>query len=268
MTIRFDQKVILLTGASSCNPDKQMGFAGETVWRFFKEGGTGAVITDVQDELGKISNDSINKKGYKSFYIHLDVTNELDWRKVIEKTLYEFGRIDYLVNIAGIMDPESIEKTSSEKWQNVIDITQKGTFLGTKSVIQAMKNTGGSIVNVSSMAALSGSGTYGAAYSASRASLLNFTKSSALQLSKYGIRVNTILPGWARTPFTEHLYKEDKLRESRENQIPLGRWGDPSEIAAGILFLLSDDASYITGSSIIIDGGVTSTNFQLQNQEN
>ena len=166
------------------------------------------------------------------------------------------------------MDSESIEKTSSEKWQNVIDITQKGTFLGTRSIIQAMKKTGGSIVNVSSMAALSGSGTYGAAYSASRASLLNFTKSSALQLSKYGIRVNTILPGWTRTPFTEHLYLNQKHKESRKNQIPLGRWGEPSEIAAGILFLLSDDASYITGSSIVIDGGVTATQFQLTNQEN
>ena len=268
MSTRFEGKVILLTGASSCNPDKQMGFAGETVWRFFKEGGAGAIITDVQDELGEISNKSINKKGFKSFYFHLDVTNELDWQKVIEKTLSEFGKIDYLVNIAGIMDPESIEETSPEKWQNVIDITQKGTFLGTKSVIQTMKNTGGSIVNVSSMAALSGSGTYGAAYSASRASLLNFTKSSALQLSKYRIRVNAIMPGWARTPFTEHLYKEDKLRKSRENQIPLGRWGEPSEIAAGILFLLSDDASYITGSSILIDGGVTATSLQLKNQEN
>ncbi len=268
MGIRFKDKVILLTGAASCNPDEQMGFAGETIWRFLREGGAGVVITDVQDELGQISNESIKKKGYKSFYSHLDVTDESDWQNVIEKTLSEFGRIDYLVNIAGIMDSESIEKTSSEKWQNVIDITQKGTFLGTRSIIQTMKKTGGSIVNVSSMAALSGSGTYGAAYSASRASLLNFTKSSALQLSKYGIRVNTILPGWTRTPFTEHLYLNQKHKESRENQIPLGRWGEPSEIAAGILFLLSDDASYITGSSIVIDGGVTATQFQLTNQEN
>jgi NAD(P)-dependent dehydrogenase (short-subunit alcohol dehydrogenase family) len=245
-----------------------MGFAGETIWRFLREGGAGVIITDVQDELGKISNESIKRKGYKSFYSHLDVTVESDWEKVIEKTLSEFGRIDYLVNIAGIMDSESIEKTSTEKWQNVIDITQRGTFLGTRSIIQAMKKTGGSIVNVSSMAALSGSETYGAAYSASRSSLLNFTKSSALQLSKYGIRVNTILPGWTRTPFTEHLYLNEKHKRSRENQIPLGRWGEPSEIAAGILFFLSDDASYITGSSIVIDGGVTATQFQLTNQDN
>lgn len=268
MEVRFDGKIILLTGAASCDPVVQMGFAGETVWRFLLEGGAGVMITDVQDELGQLSNESIKSKGYRSLYGHLDVTVESDWEKVVETMLSEFGRIDYLVNIAGIVDSESIEEIETEKWQNVIDVTQKGTFLGTRTVVKAMKkNPGGSIVNVSSMAALNGSGIYGSAYAASRSALLNFTKSSALQLSKYGIRVNSVLPGWTRTPFTEHLYLNDKQKKFREELVPLGRWGKPSEIAAGILFLLSNDASYITGSSIVIDGGVTAGQFKLSNRE-
>lgn len=266
MEVRFDGKVILLTGAASCDPGAQMGLAGETVWRFLLEGGAGVMITDVQDELGEISNESIKSKGYRSLYRHLDVTVESEWTEVVETTFSEFGRIDYLVNIAGIMDPKSIEGIETETWQNVMDVTQKGTFLGTRAVVEAMKkNPGGSIVNVSSMGALNGSGTYGSAYSASRSAMVNFTKSSALQFSKYGIRVNAVLPGWIRTPFTESIYLDHKQKEFRENRVPLGRWGEPSEIAAGILFLLSKDASYITGSSVVIDGGVTAGEFRLEN---
>jgi NAD(P)-dependent dehydrogenase (short-subunit alcohol dehydrogenase family) len=256
---RFEGKVILLTGAAASNPDVQMGFAGETVWRFFREGGSGATLTDISDVTGQNSCESIKASGFRCLYRHLDVTNESHWENVVSETLEEFGRLDFLVNIAGIIDPNSISKIDPDLWQKVIDITLKGVFLGTRTASKAIKDSGGgAIVNISSMGALSGSGTYGSAYSASRSALLNFTKSSALHLAPSKIRVNAILPGWTRTPFTEYLYEDDLQRNYRIQRVPLGRWGEPSEIASGILFMLSDDASYVTGSSLVMDGGVTS----------
>ena len=257
MISRFKDKVIMLTGAAACNPQKQMGFAGETVWRFFKEGGSAAIITDVQDNEGEESVISLTKDGFESFYSHLDVTQEKEWEDVTVKALQKYGKIDYLVNIAGILDPKSISEIDTEDWKKVIDISLTGVFLGTKIISKIMsQNGGGSIVNISSMGALNGSATYGSAYGASRSALLNFTKSTALHYGSKGIRANAILPGWTRTPFTEYLYKDKTQREYRSNRVPLGRWGVPSDIASSILFMLSEDASYITGSSLLVDGGV------------
>ena len=254
---RFKDKVIMLTGAAACNPKKQMGFAGETVWRFFREGGSAAIITDVQDIQGQESIVELSNSGFNSFYSHLDVTQEKEWEEVISVGLKKFGKIDYLVNIAGILDPKPISEIDTDDWQNVINVSLRGVFLGTKIISKFMgKNGGGVIVNISSMGALNGSGTYGSAYGASRSALLHFTKSTALHYADKGIRANAILPGWTRTPFTEYLYNDKIQRDYRSNKVPLGRWGHPSDIASAILFMLSDDASYITGSSLLVDGGV------------
>jgi NAD(P)-dependent dehydrogenase (short-subunit alcohol dehydrogenase family) len=124
---------------------------------------------------------------------------------------------------------------------------------------------GGAIINLASMAAKQGSGAYGTAYSFSRGGMLNFTQSSALQLGSMGIRVNTIMPGWVHTPFTDYLYTDPVQSQYRTDRVPLGRWGEPEDIAGGILFLASDDAAYMTGGELLMDGGVSAGSIRINN---
>jgi NAD(P)-dependent dehydrogenase (short-subunit alcohol dehydrogenase family) len=255
---RFDGKVALLTGSAAASKTELMGFGGATVWRFLEEGGRGVVITDVQDEVGERSAQQLRDAGHDAIYLHLDVTNEDEWASVAEATMKHFGRIDILVNIAGILDPKSILDIETAVWKKTMEISTVGIFLGTRAVAERMKQSGGgAIINLASMAAKQGSGSYGSAYSFSRGGMLNFTMSSALQLASMGIRVNTIMPGWVHTPFTDYLYTDAEQSKFRTERVPLGRWGEPEDIAAGILFLASDDASYMTGAELLMDGGVS-----------
>ncbi|MDA0233213.1 MAG: SDR family oxidoreductase [Chloroflexi bacterium] len=262
---RFDGKVLLVTGSASSSEGELMGFGGATTWRFLREGGKAAVLTDVRDERGERSARSIRDAGFTAEFVRHDVTSESDWETVVGGVVERHGRLDYLVNIAGTQDTTSIEDTPVDKWQQVMDVTSRGMFLGVKHAARAMKangkapgkaDAGGAIVNLSSMAARWAS-PYGAAYAASRAGMTHFTRGAAIQYAADGIRVNSVLPGWVKSPFTEWIFTDEKLRKYRTDRVPLGRWGEPSEIAAAILFLLSDDASYITGSELLIDGGVT-----------
>ena len=254
---RFDGKVALLTGAAAAFRGEQTGFGGEAAWRFLEEGGR-VVITDILDEKGEQAAEQMRQSGYEAAHMRLDVTDESGWESVVGATVDRFGRLDALVNIAGIIDRSPIEHTDADTWQAVMDISMRGVFLGTRSAIEPMRRVGGgSIVCVSSMVGR-WAAPYGAAYAASRAGMLHFTRAAALQLGRDGIRVNSILPGWTRTPFTESIYVDDHERQVREAKIPLGRWARPDEIASAILFLLSDDASYVTGSELLVDGGVTS----------
>jgi NAD(P)-dependent dehydrogenase (short-subunit alcohol dehydrogenase family) len=255
---RFEGKVALLTGSAATLKGELMGFGGATVWRFLEEGGRGVVITDVQDEIGERSAAQLRDSGYDAIYMHLDVTDEDQWAVVANATMEHFGRIDILVNIAGILDPKSILDIETSVWKKTMEISTVGIFLGTRAVANPMEQSGGgAIINLASMAAKQGSGSYGSAYSFSRGGMLNFTMSSALQLSSLGIRVNTIMPGWVHTPFTDYLYTDPEQSKFRTDRVPLGRWGEPEDIAAGILFLASDDASYMTGAELLMDGGVS-----------
>ena len=255
---RFDGKVALLTGSAASDNEGLMGFGGATAWRFLEEGGKGVVITDVQDDIGEKSALKLREAGHDVMYLHLDVTDETEWESVVQQTLDHFGRLDVLVNIAGILDPKSILDIETDVWVKTMEISTVGIFLGTRAVASAMERTGGgAIINLASMAAKQGSGSYGSAYSFSRGGMHNFTQSSALQLSELGIRVNTIMPGWVHTPFTDYLYSDTEQSKYRLDRVPLKRWGKPDDIAAGILFLASDDASYMTGGELLIDGGVS-----------
>ena len=255
---RFDGKVALLTGSAASNNEELMGFGGATAWRFLEEGGKGVVITDVQDDIGEKSALKLREAGHDVMFLHLDVTDETEWESVVQQTLDHFGRLDVLVNIAGILDPKSILDIETDVWVKTMEISTVGIFLGTRAVASAMERTGGgAIINLASMAAKQGSGSYGSAYSFSRGGMHNFTQSSALQLSELGIRVNTIMPGWVHTPFTDYLYSDTEQSKYRLDRVPLKRWGKPDDIAAGILFLASDDASYMTGGELLIDGGVS-----------
>ncbi len=254
---RFKGKVLLLTGSAAAVRGEQLGFGGETAWRFLEEGGQGVMLTDVQDEKGERAASQMRADGYDARYMRLDVTDEHQWQAVVDRTVSEFGRLDGLVNIAGAIDRGTISETSSDHWQRVIDVSLRQVFLGTRTAIAPMRQAGGgSIVNIASMVGRSSS-LYAAGYSTSRAGMVQFAKAAAIQLGKYNIRVNAILPGWTRTPFTESIYQDDAQRRIRDVRVPLGRWAEPKEIAAAILFLLSDDASYVSGADLLVDGGTT-----------
>jgi NAD(P)-dependent dehydrogenase (short-subunit alcohol dehydrogenase family) len=266
---RFDGKVALLTGSAATLKGELMGFGGATVWRFLEEGGKGVVITDVQDEVGERSAQQLRDAGHDALYMHLDVTEENQWTAAVDETMKHFGRLDILVNIAGILDPKSILDIEPAVWKKTMEISTVGIFLGTRAVARPMERSGGgAIINLASMAAKQGSGAYGSAYSFSRGGMLNFSMSSALQLAELGIRVNTIMPGWVHTPFTDYLYTDPEQSKYRTDRVPLGRWGKPEDIAAGILFLASDDASYMTGAELLMDGGVSAGSTRLKNPKN
>ncbi len=253
---RFEGKVALLTGSASSLRGERMGFGGCAAWKMLEEGGT-VVITDIQDEKGEASAEQMRSAGHDATYMHLDVLDEANWSEVLDKTLLACGRLDILVNLAGAQDRGTLYEVDVEQWQRVMAISTTGILLGARAVIPAMKVAGGgAIVNMSSMAGKF-AGEYGSAYAASRASMLHFTRASAIQLAKFGIRANTVLPGWVHTPFTETIYEVESERDWRSERVPLGRWGEPEEVADAICFLASEEASYITGSELLVDGGVT-----------
>jgi NAD(P)-dependent dehydrogenase (short-subunit alcohol dehydrogenase family) len=253
---RFDGKVALITGAASAVEGELMGFGGRAAWRMLREGGR-IVIADIDDERGERAIAQMRDEGLDAAYVHLDVTVEQDWGAAVDKTLSLYGRLDILVNVPGISDRGAIIDTDVDTWQKVMDVSSRGMFLGAKSVAAAIKDSGGgAIVNVASMAARYG-GPYGAAYGSSRSAIVAFGRSAAVQFAPMGIRVNSVLPGWTHTPFTDQIFNDADAGATRIERTPLKRWGEPEEIAAGILFLCSDDASFITGTELVIDGGVT-----------
>ncbi len=253
---RFEGKVALLTGSAASLKGDQMGFGGCTAWKMLEEGGS-VVITDIQDDLGNAAAEQMRAQGHQAAYAHLDVTVEANWSDVVAMTQETFGRLDILVNLAGIQDRGTLYEVDVAVWERVMEISSKGILLGTRAVIPPMREVGGgAIVNLSSMAGRY-AGEYGSAYAMSRAGMLHFTRASAIQLAKFGIRTNSVLPGWVNTPFTKHIYADDDERHWRADRVPLGRWGEPEEIANGICFLASSEASYITGAELLIDGGVT-----------
>ena len=253
---RFEGKVALLTGSASSLQGERMGFGGCAAWKMLEEGAR-VVITDIQDEKGSAAAEQMRSQGHDAIYARLDVLDEANWEDVVDRALVAFGRLDILVNLAGAQDSGTLYEVDVEQWRRVMDISTTGILLGTRAVIPAMEKAGGgAIINMSSMAAKF-AGEYGSAYAMSRAGILHFTRASAIQLAKFGIRSNAILPGWIHTPFTQHIYKAESERQWRSERVPLGRWGEPEEVANGICFLASDEASYITGSELLIDGGVT-----------
>lgn len=253
---RFDGKTALLTGSAAALRGEQMGFGGCTAWQILEEGGKVA-ITDVRDDLGNAAAEQMRRERYEALYCHLDVTDEDQWRHAVDRTIAELDGVDVLVNIAGILDRENLYDVDVTEWKRVMDVSATGVFLGTRAVLPSMRARGnGAIVNLSSMAGKF-AGEYGSAYAFSRAGMTHFTRASAIQLAKFGIRVNSVSPGWIHTPFTDSIYRVDSEREWRAERVPLGRWGSPQEVANGICFLASDEASYITGAEILIDGGVT-----------
>ena len=259
---QLEGKVAIITGSATGVSDQVMGIGGATAWNFVHEGAH-VVIADIDQRNGLLTASQINYKDdsdNRAIFIGLDVSIASQWKKVIAKTIHQFGQIDILVHAAGKATRGNIEDTSQSQWDEMMDIHSKGVFLGTKSVVPVMQNSsGGSIIIVSSIDALVGGS--GIAYSTAKGASRTFAKVAAVQLAKDNIRVNSIHPGYTDTPLSRKLVNEiiaDGSPDPRIPRIPIGRVANSKEISNLILFLASDEASYITGTEIIIDGGVTS----------
>ena len=188
----------------------------------------------------------------------LDVSSEPDWARAVELAESTFGKLDILVNNAAIIGLEGIMDTSIELWNRVLAVNQTGTFLGMRAAIPAMRRAGGgSIVNISSVLATMGSGN-SASYTATKGAISALTRTVSVELATEGIRVNAVHPGGVETPMAVECLGDDaELRRALVATHPMGRIGEPGEIAAGVLFLASDEASFVTGASLVIDGGNT-----------
>lgn len=253
MRTRLDGKVAIVTGGAS-------GIGAATCRVFMREGARGVVIADVNETAGAALAAELAQPGGKVLFRRLDVTQEDQWIETVTAVIAQYGRLDVLVNNAGRGGPVSrptVEQTTGEAWELMFSTNAKGVFLGTKHAIPAMRRAGGgSIINVISVYALVGS-PLGTAYSASKGAARALTRTAAVQYASEGIRVNSVFPGFVETPMTRDLHTQPGVREERTALTPLGRLAVPEDIAWGILYLASDESSYVTGSELVIDGGVT-----------
>jgi NAD(P)-dependent dehydrogenase (short-subunit alcohol dehydrogenase family) len=245
---RLKGKVALISGGARGQ--------GAAEARLFVSEGAKVVVGDVLDDLAASLAKDLNAKGLNVLALHLDVTRAADWRNAVAACEREFGGLDILVNNAGIFNTSGLEDTSEELWDAIVNINQKGVWMGMKEAIAAMrKRGGGAIVNISSVAGLSGS-TGSTAYHGTKGAVRLLTKAAAVQYGRDRIRVNSVHPGLINTTMIDIIPKEQRDYYS-QTAVPLGREGTPEEVAKLVLFLASDDSSYCTGAEFIIDGGLT-----------
>ena len=248
---RLDNKVALISGGSRGQ--------GAVEAKLFTREGAKVVFGDILDEEGKRVEREIVGMGYEAIYVHLDVTREEDWVRAVSLTESRFGKLDILVNNAGVsIGKRGIEDTSVQDWDHIMDVNVKGVFLGTRQVIPAMRRAGGgSIVNISSTAGIVAIGR-SAAYNATKGAVRVFTKATAIQHANDKIRCNSVHPGSHRHTFScRNSWTIPSFFRSGSGVCPLGRIGTPEDVAFGVLYLASDEASYVTGSELVIDGGST-----------
>jgi len=247
---RVSGKTALVTGGASG--------IGAAIATALSEEGANIVISDLNEAAGKERAASLKN----AIYLRHDVTDEPDWERCIAATRDRFGSLEILVNNAGVMPAtKTIEETSYDEWKRVMSVNMDGVFLGVKHGIGAMKDNGGSIINLSSIMGLIGEAIVGA-YSASKGGVRLFTKSAAVECANLGypIRINSIHPGYIDAGMFAAMADEfgaDSLRQRFAARTPMKRLGKAEEIAKGVLFLASDEASFSTGSELVIDGGYT-----------
>jgi len=247
MAGRLNGKVALISGAARG--------MGECETRLFIREGAKVIMGDVLDESGQKVAQEITQQGGAATYVHLDVTKESDWQNAVAIAERLYGKLNLLVNNAGIVRMAPLDETSLEAWNEVVTVNQTGVFLGMKHAVPAMRRAGGgSIINISSVAGLVGLSNI-PAYQASKGAVRLLTKNAAIQYAKDNIRANSIHPGRIETPMTASLNPE--RREMVLRMTPLGRDGKPEEVAYGVLYLASDESSFVTGSELVIDGGFT-----------
>ncbi len=247
MSGRLNGKVALISGAARGQ--------GEAEARLFVAEGAKVVLGDVLVELGQRVAADLRAQGGQATFVELDVTREEDWRRAVETAVNAYGKLDILINNAGIFPTEGVEATDLALWNRVIAINQTGVWLGMKYAIPAMRQAGGgSIVNISSIAGIIGSGM-ATAYHGTKGAVRLITKTAAIEYAKEGIRINSVHPGGVDTEMLRVLSEEGRRAAMLAH--PLGRFATPQDIAYGVLYLASDEASFVTGAELVIDGGYT-----------
>ena len=231
---------------------------GATEAKLFANEGAAVAIGDVLEEAGKRTEAEINQSGGQALFVSLDVTSEQSWLDAIGATVAKFGRLDILVNNAGGSAHGMIEFTTEADWDRVMDVNSKGPFLGTKAAIPEMrKSGGGSIINISSQLGLVGTEMSSPQYQSSKGAIRLLTKTTALQYAPDGIRCNSVHPGPVNTDMTADSRGNPENLGKMVGRIPMGRYGEPVEIANGVLYLASDESGFVTGSELVLDGGWT-----------
>jgi NAD(P)-dependent dehydrogenase (short-subunit alcohol dehydrogenase family) len=265
---RLAGKVALISGAAR-------GIGGETARLMAKEGAK-VVVADVLDDRGRQTVAAMTAAGGQAEYVHLDVTNEDDWTAAVNVAVGRFGRLDVLVNNAGVFIGKGIEEISLDEWNKLVAVNMTGVFLGTRLAVPALREAakssehGSAVVNLASTAGIVGS-QLDPLYSMTKGGVTLFTKSAALEFARkgYRIRVNSIHPGVIQTDMGEQTFvaravrsgsnDTAQVRQAVTDTVPWGRLGVPMDIAKGIVFLASDDAGYMNGAGLIVDGGATAT---------
>ena len=243
---RMQGKVAFVTGAGT-------GIGAATALRLAQEGATVVICGRRQAPLDEVVA-QIKAAGGKAETVQADVSDEVGFTTAIEAAAQRHGRLDVLVNNAMAYSWGTIEATSTAGWHSNFSTSVDGTFWGTRTAMKLMKERGGSIINLSSICGLLGT-AHMAGYSAAKAAIINFSRAAAAEGALSGIRVNVVIPAVVETPGTAGMLSDDAARKSTEKLIPMGRVGQPEELANAILFLASDEASYITGAALPVDGG-------------
>jgi cyclopentanol dehydrogenase len=248
--MRLAGKVALISGGAR-------GMGAEEA-RLFAAEGARVVLGDVLEAEGKAVEAGIRAGGGEVTFALLDVTDESDWASAVATAARLYGRLDILVNNAGIGGGGRIEDTTAAEWDRMMAINAKGVFLGTRAAIPALRRAGGgSIVNISSQLGLVGTDNSSPQYQASKGAVRLLTKATAIQYAREGIRANSVHPGPIVTAMTERRRSDPDQYRLMVSRIPLGRYGQPMEVALGVLYLASDESSFVTGSELVIDGGWT-----------
>ena len=248
----LDGKVALITGGAS-----GMGMIAS---KLFAREGAKVVLTDLNDEAGAAVEAEIGAGGGEAAYVHADVSAEADAESMVAAAVERFGGLNILYNNAGVMLPAdgSVDSTEEAIWDTTLAVNVKGVAFGCKFGIPAMiASGGGSIINVASFVAWLGAATSQTAYTASKGAVLAMTREIAVEYARKGIRCNALCPGPIETPLLMALLSDERKKQRRFVHIPMGRLGQAEELAKAALFLASDDSSYMTGSSLIVDGGIT-----------
>jgi NAD(P)-dependent dehydrogenase (short-subunit alcohol dehydrogenase family) len=246
--MRLAGKVALITGGAS-----GMGQSEATI--FAKEGAK-VVVGDVLEAEGRDTVTNITKAGGHARFVKLDVTREADWQEAVKGTVADFGKLDVLVNNAGISGTFDPDTLSTAAWDTLMNVNAKGVFLGMKHAIPAMQHAGGgAIVNISSISGFVGQDKIHMAYNASKGAVRLMTKSAAVQYARDGIRVNSVHPGFMPPMRTSKASADPDWRARMLRAVPMKRDGRVEEVAYAVLFLASDEASYITGTELVVDGG-------------
>jgi len=247
---RLAGKVALISGGARGQ--------GAAEARLFTREGARVVFGDILDAEGQQVETEIRAQGGEATYVHLNVTREQDWQHAVQTAESKYGKLDILVNNAGIVLRATIEETSEDDWDHLMGINMKGVFFGTKYAIPAMRRAGGgSIINISSGAGIAPAPGTSAAYAASKGGVRLFTKATAVQHAKDNIRCNSVHPGPIDTPMVRGPQTSPGVVETLVGRVPLGRLGTAEEIAYGVLYLASDESSFVTGAELVIDGGRT-----------